>query len=204
MKWHTNGPPAGYRTLPTACGEPAFAHESVRMLGEVTLGRFSYVNQDSLLAGFLPIRIGAFTCIGPRFYAHTRENHRITIPSAYPFQLILGMDLPFPYTRDPRGDGINIGSDVWIGSHVKVAEGVCIGHGAVVGTYSLVTRDVEPYGIYVGVPARLLRFRFSESVIADLLDIAWWQWPLERILQNVKFFSTDLQKVKTSIKNLIE
>ena len=123
MAWYDDGPPAGYRTLRTINTEPAFIHESVRMSGDVSIGRFSYINQMSVLVGARPIQIGSFTSVGPHFYAHTRENHRIDIPSAYPFQLILGMDLPFPYFREPKGNGIVIGNDVWIGSHVKVSEG---------------------------------------------------------------------------------
>jgi hypothetical protein len=69
-----------------------------------------------------------------------------------------------------------IGNDVWIGHGVTIMPGVSIGTGAVIGAGAVVTKDVEPYQIVVGVPARPIRKRFSEEVITQLLDIAWWDW----------------------------
>ena len=69
-----------------------------------------------------------------------------------------------------------IGNDVWIGHSATIMPGVCIGTGAVIGSGAVVTKDVEPYQIVVGVPARPIRKRFSDEIIAQLLDIAWWDW----------------------------
>jgi chloramphenicol O-acetyltransferase type B len=74
-----------------------------------------------------------------------------------------------------------IGHDVWIGSEAIVMPGVRIGHGAVIGTRALVTRDVEPYAIVGGNPARELRKRFDDRRIALLLEMAWWDWPDDRL-----------------------
>lgn len=68
-----------------------------------------------------------------------------------------------------------IGNDVWLGNHVVVVDGVTIGDGAVVGAGSVVTRDVPPYAVVAGAPARILRYRFPESVIERLLAVAWWR-----------------------------
>jgi acetyltransferase-like isoleucine patch superfamily enzyme len=67
-----------------------------------------------------------------------------------------------------------VGSDVWIGTNAVLRDGVTVGDGAVIGAGSIVTRDLEPYGVYAGVPARLLRFRFDETVVERLLQIKWW------------------------------
>ncbi len=83
-----------------------------------------------------------------------------------------------------RGDVV-IGSDVWLGYGSTVLSGVHIGDGAIIGAQAMVTKDVPPYGIVAGNPARLIRKRFSEEQIEDLLKIAWWDWPLDEILAAV-------------------
>lgn len=84
---------------------------------------------------------------------------------------------------------IDIGSDVWLGSNVIVLPGVSIGHGAVVGAGGVVTKDVPPYAIAVGCPARTVRYRFSESQIELLLASKWWEWPEERLMQSAELFA---------------
>ncbi|MCB1457648.1 MAG: antibiotic acetyltransferase, partial [Nitratireductor sp.] len=72
---------------------------------------------------------------------------------------------------------VEIGNDVWIGHGAVIMPGVVIGHGAVVGANAVVTRNVGPYEIVAGVPARRLRMRFADNVIERLLALAWWDWP---------------------------
>ena len=67
-----------------------------------------------------------------------------------------------------------IGSDVWIGTRAVVRDGVTIGHGCVIGAGAVVTKDTEPYGIYVGVPAKLTRYRFSQEIREKLMSLQWW------------------------------
>jgi hypothetical protein len=76
-----------------------------------------------------------------------------------------------------------IGSDVWIGSNVTVLQGVTVGHGAVIAAGAVVTKDVPPYAIVGGVPAKVIRYRFAPEVVRELLELRWWEWPLERILE---------------------
>lgn len=85
---------------------------------------------------------------------------------------------------DNRGD-IVIGSDVWIGYEAVVLSGVTIGDGAIIGTRAVVTKDVPPYTIVGGVPARPIRKRFDDRTIAVLLRLRWWDWPRERIARNI-------------------
>lgn len=85
---------------------------------------------------------------------------------------------------DNKGD-IVIGNDVWIGYEAVILAGVTIGDGAIIGTRALVTRDVAPYTIVGGVPAREIRRRFPEETIAELLALKWWDWPVELIQSNM-------------------
>lgn len=78
---------------------------------------------------------------------------------------------------------INIGNDVWIGNNVVILAGVTIGHGAIIGAYSIVAKDVAPYTIVAGNPAREIRKRFSEDIIEKLLKMAWWKWP-EKVIED--------------------
>ena len=86
---------------------------------------------------------------------------------------------------DHKGD-IVIGNDVWIGYEAVVMAGVTIGDGAIIGARAVVTKDVPPYTIVGGVPAREIRRRFSDDVIARLLELKWCDWPAERIQRNIK------------------
>jgi hypothetical protein len=105
--------------------------------------------------------------------------------STYPFRI--HRDLPGAYADgQPSSRGpVRIGNDVWIGYDVVVQSGVSIGDGAVVATGSLVVRDVEPYQIVGGNPARPIRSRFDPETVAALLRIAWWNWPDDKVLAHV-------------------
>ena len=85
---------------------------------------------------------------------------------------------------DNKGD-IVIGNDVWIGYEAVLLAGVTIGDGAVIGTRAVVTKDVPPYTIVGGVPAKPIRKRFTQETIEFLLKIKWWNWPEERIRQHI-------------------
>lgn len=90
---------------------------------------------------------------------------------------------------DNKGD-IVIGNDVWIGYEAVIMSGVTIGDGAIIGTRALVTKDVPPYTIVGGVPARQIRKRFSEDIISSLLDVRWWEWSKEKIKKNISAIKT--------------
>ena len=85
---------------------------------------------------------------------------------------------------DNKGD-IVIGNDVWIGFEAVILSGVTIGDGAIIGTRAVVTKDVPPYTIVGGVPAKPIRKRFSDSVISELLKVQWWNWSENRIKKNI-------------------
>lgn len=120
------------------------------------------------------LRIGSYTSIAPGFTALLGGHHPWRNVTTYPFG-------KFGNPSYSKGD-ITIGSDVWIGMEVTVIDGVSIGDGAVIGARSLVTRDVRPYEIVGGNPARHIRMRFDPGVITHLLEIKWWDWPEDKIL----------------------
>lgn len=87
---------------------------------------------------------------------------------------------------------ISIGNDVWIASHVVIGSGANIGDGAVIGANSVVVGNVPPYAVAVGSPARVVKYRFDERLITQLLEIRWWEWEDERIKQNRELFLNPL------------
>lgn len=140
------------------------------------------VNRDRLVIGkFCSIACGA------RFL-FTSANHSLRSLSTYPFPLFFeewGLDkADVTDAWDNRGD-IVVGNDVWIGYETVVLSGVTIGDGAIIGTRAVVTKDVPPYTIVGGVPARPIRKRFDDRTIAVLLRLRWWDWPRERIARNI-------------------
>lgn len=147
------------------------------------------------MGGKYPIRIGAFCSIAAELYAWTWESHDVDHVTSLPVQLMLGLPTTYP-TIVEKPQGIAIGHDVYLGHQVRLMPGITIGNGAVVGARSVVTRDLEPYGIYGGVPARLIRKRFSDPVINALLEISYWHWRLEEILRNAEFFDLKLHGVE--------
>lgn len=112
----------------------------------------------------------------------TEANHRYDGFSTYPFAVFdggIGTDRP----SLPKG-GVDtvIGHDVWLGRDARVLPGADIGHGVIVGAGAVVGGHVAPYSIVVGNPASVLRMRFADDVIARLLELAWWDWPIDTIL----------------------
>lgn len=138
------------------------------------------VNRDRLVIGkFCSVACGA------RFLFNS-ANHSLSSLSTYPFPIFFeewGLDrAEVTAAWDNKGD-IVIGNDVWIGYEAVILAGVTVGDGAVIGARAMVTKDVPPYTIVGGAPARPIRKRFSDETIAALLRIRWWDWPAERIAQ---------------------
>lgn len=140
------------------------------------------INHDKL-------QIGKFCSIacGAKFLFNS-ANHTLSSLSTYPFPLFFeewGLEKKdVTNAWDNKGD-IVIGNDVWIGYEAVVLAGVTIGDGAIIGTRAVVTKNVPPYTIVGGVPAKPIKKRFSEETISALLEIQWWNWYKERIARNI-------------------
>lgn len=133
--------------------------------------------------------IGRFTALARdvRFIMNG-ANHAMGGFSTYPFNIFgggweHGFD-PATYQAGYRGDTV-VGNDVWIGMAATVMPGVKIGDGAIVAAQSVVTGDVAPYAVVGGNPAHEIRRRFDTATIGALLDIAWWDWPADKITRNL-------------------
>lgn len=142
------------------------------------------INQDRLIIGkFCSIACGAK-------FLFNSANHTLKSLSSYTFPLFFeewGLDKKNVASAwDNKGD-IIIGNDVWIGYEAVIMAGVHIGDGAVIAARAVVTKDVPPYTIVGGTPAREIRMRFEEETIARLQQIQWWNWPVEKIRQSLPY-----------------
>lgn len=152
------------------------------------------INHDKL-------KIGKFCSIacGAKFLFNS-ANHTVKSLSTYPFPIFFeewGLDVKdITSAWDNKGD-IVIGNDVWIGYEAVIMSGVTIGDGAIIGTRAVVTKDVPPYTIVGGVPAKRIRKRFPEKTISELLKLKWWDWTFKKISQNMEFIKNgDLKHLK--------
>ena len=152
------------------------------------------INHDKL-------KIGKFCSIacGAKFLFNS-ANHTVKSLSTYPFPIFFeewGLDVKdITSAWDNKGD-IVIGNDVWIGYEAVIMSGVTIGDGAIIGTRAVVTKDVPPYTIVGGVPAKQIRKRFPEEIISELLKLKWWDWTFKKISQNMEFIKNgDLKHLK--------
>lgn len=139
------------------------------------------------------LAIGSYCSIADRVEILLGGNHRVDWATTYPFSALRELWPSAPDTDDyhgSRGD-VTIGNDVWLGSGATILSGVTVGHGAVVAAHALVTKDVPPYGIVGGNPAKVIRYRFDEATIAALLDARWWDLPKERIATLIPLLQSD-------------
>ena len=108
--------------------------------------------------------------------------------STYPFNVFTNS---FPNAKSIKGHpwskgNVNIGNDVWIGQNATILSGINIGHGAVIATNAVVTKDVKDYEVVAGNPAKVIKKRFDEDTINRLLELKWWDWDSEKVNSNVE------------------
>lgn len=136
------------------------------------------------------IRIGKFCSIAPNVRIFLAGEHKTASVATYPFNYMFLSGRKLPQNIGSKGS-IVIGNDVWIGDGVLILSGVNIGDGAVVAARAVVSKDVPPYSIVGGIPAKLIRMRFTADMVEALLRIAWWNWPVEKIDREVQSLSSD-------------
>lgn len=136
------------------------------------------------------LKIGKFCSFAKEVTIILGGEHRSDWVTMYPFSGKV-FNKVWPEAKKVEGHphskgDIVIGNDVWAGYGTTILSGVTIGDGAVIGAKSLVTKNVEPYTIVAGNPAKVIRKRFSDKIIKELLRIKWWNWPEEKIRKNMK------------------
>lgn len=183
----------------------------------ITAGDYSYYHNFEELddyAGFMapylfPISpdqliIGKFVQIahGVRFITGS-ANHDMKAFTTYPFFNFMmtpetnGEDFTTMFEKmGHKGDTV-VGNDVWIGMDAMILPGVTIGDGAIIGARAVVSRDVAPYTMVGGNPAKVIKKRFSDEMIATLLEIGWWNWPINKIEANLEIIQgADIDALK--------
>ena len=155
------------------------------------IGRFCSINGTALLA--LDHELDAVTT-SPFYYYIGENSFGIENDKSYKTNLIEvtrrneKLNLVDNVINVGKNKKTYIGNDVWIGANVVIKSGVKIGDGAIIGAGAVVTKDVEPYSVVVGVPARVVRKRFNEEIIKKLLEIRWWNWSNDMLKKNVEYF----------------
>src|SRR3990167_833717 len=134
------------------------------------------------------VQCGRFCAISGRVFFHAGDNHAWVkhrkLVSIFPFAELWETD---GYPMSGGEKQTVIGNDVWIGQSASILAGVIIGDGAIIGAHAVVAKDVPPYGIVVGNPGKVVKYRFSKKVRNALIRIKWWDWPKEKINQNMEF-----------------
>jgi acetyltransferase-like isoleucine patch superfamily enzyme len=160
----------------------------------IKIGKYSYYKPstqiwDCEIGNFC--HIGSNCLIGLIGHDPTRVT---TYPLEYHFSNTVTDCSQDPTANTKKKERVKILNDVYMGEGVVVMGGVTIGNGAVIGTRSVITKDIPDYSIVGGVPAKLIKKRFSDQVIEALLEIRWWDWPDEKIKENMTTFNLDIEK----------
>jgi virginiamycin A acetyltransferase len=157
----------------------------------VTVGRYTYYDPNDIrFIAYIPgerIIVGKFCSLASGTLICTGAQHATDAVSTWPFDnFVLGRENPTRTYRSSRHTVL--GNDVWTGCRSHIMPGVHVGNGAVVAARAVVFSDVPDYAIVCGNPARVVRYRFSSAVVKRLLRIAWWDWPDEKIRENLEWF----------------
>ncbi len=146
------------------------------------IGAFSYAGSNTTMNY---TSIGKFCSLARNvdIGGFDHDYHKVTTMPMFRFKQLLGGGTPEVGEKEL----CIIGNDVWIAAGTQILHKVSIGDGAVIGGGAVVTKDIPPYAIVAGVPAKIIRFRFDEKTIGELMDIRWWDWPEDVVLDNIEW-----------------
>jgi len=173
-----------------------------RQFPQYNIGKWSY-GELKILARKegASLKIGSFCSFSTEVKIFLGGEHRIDWVTTYPFNKLWKSAKAFTGHPSTKGDVI-IGNDVWVGHAAIILSGVTIGDGAVVGAKAVITKNVPPYGIVAGNPARLIKKRFEEDTIQRLLKIAWWNWEDAKIEKYLPLLlNNDIMKFITEVES---
>lgn len=171
----------------TEAPKPLFTKDSLQgehfFIGDFTYGHPTVLFADSSAS----LKIGKFCSISTEVTIFLGGNHRHDWNTTYPFS---ALSEQFPFAQHIQGHpstngDVTIGNDVWIGHGVTILSGITIGDGAILAAQSVITKDIGPYEIWGGNPAKLIRKRFDDAKIESLLDLQWWDKDLSEIEKNI-------------------
>lgn len=152
----------------------------------IAIGRFTYGKPIFLVWDETEkIEIGSFCSIADDVVIFGGGEHKTDWVTTFPLRIAFDDPLAHKDGHPANKGTTQIGNDVWIGFRAMLLSGIKIGDGAVIGAGTVVTKNVPPYSIVAGNPAKVIRFRFSESAIKSLLKIQWWNWEIEKIHKNL-------------------
>lgn len=169
------------------------------------IGNYSYGAPSIIPSDTSKLIIGSYCSIASQVTV-VLSNHNYRHASTFPFTLISDFGpvspKPFPNRHELTNGDVRIGNDVWIGQNATIMSGVNIGDGAVIANSAIVTHDVPAYAIVGGTPAKLIKYRFTEHQIRQLLEIRWWDFPEKIILENKEIFLLGIEDFLTEVKKL--
>lgn len=170
----------------------------------IKIGKYTYAYEKLCYKHSKLAELGSFCSIGANVNI-SNGNHPIDTVSTHPifFMKEFGLtNLSIPVAElAPKNEPVVIGHDVWIGRDATLLTGVTIGTGAVIAAGAVVTKDVPPYAIVGGVPAKIIRYRFDDKTIKKLLDSQWWLWPDADIKKHLPYFFDTHAFIKLAAKH---
>jgi len=173
------------------------------------IGRCTYIDNNLSIYGLNgELSIGRFCSIAGKLILIGGDGyHKKERASTYPFPLRRPFNNYFLKDDFYNGSSSNncktiIGNDVWIGADVLITKNITVGNGAIIAAKSVVTKDIPPYAIVAGNPAKLLKYRFEKEKIEILEKINWWQWPLDKIINNSDLFQLTNNKLMERLRSL--